>query len=646
LHQFDPPPKNPNFVGRVAELQTIYHNLQANDGRKPIRVAIHGLGGVGKTTLAAEYAHRFRRELGGVVWCSCDTRATLLTILASLASTIHAVPQDDRNLEKAARTALRWLDAQASPWLLVYDNVTSPDVIREFLPQGQTRLLITSRFGDWRSWAATLPLGVLAEEQAVQFVQDRSGCDDAKEAAQLVEALGRLPLALDHAAAFCKQTSTSLSDYLQTLERRLAAVPAGVEYTASFQAVYELSMVAATNMAKEAPYLLRLLSFLAPDRIPRFVVDDSILENDARDRALIALGASSLINPGPDQTISMHPLVRLLARSKVRENGTEQDALRAITRRMEQLLPKLSLYEPEKWPRLRALIPHVLSLAENTEWTKDSGRDFVKAATAVGQLLWAYEARRDSEMLYRRAIRIGEDLLGPDDRDVNDALSDLAIICSNTDRLPEAEDLAKGAHATALRLYDGKHPTVGIRIQVLAFIYQKRGKLAEAEQVYRTSIESIDLPPNRHENYIWRANLAHCLWQGQRFNEAERFARDALERAALIAPNGNDNTGRATIYLSLILKDTGRLAEAKTHAKAAVKVLASTVGKTHPTVGWGLGTLAQILLKQGLPKEALQEAETALSILSIKRDEADPWIKQARETQTLAQEAVRRSVGA
>jgi hypothetical protein len=147
------PPRIASFTGRAEQLDKLDAILmqdkpaavtQASVGR----AAVQGIGGVGKTALAVEYAHRFRGLYAGVCWSPAETRTGLLSALATLAVTLGAATADEADVEKAAKAALRRLAEQRATWLLVYDNVPAPDAIADLLPSAGARVLITSRFSD------------------------------------------------------------------------------------------------------------------------------------------------------------------------------------------------------------------------------------------------------------------------------------------------------------------------------------------------------------------------------------------------------------------------------------------------------------------------------------------------------------------
>jgi hypothetical protein len=132
------PPRIASFTGRADELDRLDAILMQD---KPAavtqavgRAAVQGMGGVGKTSLAIEYAHRYRNLYAGVCWCPAETRTGLLSALATLAVTLGAATAEEADVEKAAKAALRRLAEQRATWLLFYDNVTAPENVAELLP--------------------------------------------------------------------------------------------------------------------------------------------------------------------------------------------------------------------------------------------------------------------------------------------------------------------------------------------------------------------------------------------------------------------------------------------------------------------------------------------------------------------------------
>jgi TIR domain len=199
------PPRVPSFTGREDELYRLdailIHDKPAVVTQAVGRVAVQGMGGIGKTSLAVD-AYRYRNLYAGVCWCPAETRTALIGALAGLGAALGGPLSQETDTEKAAKAVLQRLAEQRATWLLIYDNAASPSALDGLLPSAGARVLITSRFSDWTGLADELGLNTLPPEEAVAFLQSRAGREDAVGARTLANSLGYLPLALDHAAAY------------------------------------------------------------------------------------------------------------------------------------------------------------------------------------------------------------------------------------------------------------------------------------------------------------------------------------------------------------------------------------------------------------------------------------------------------------
>ncbi len=192
------------FVGREGALEQLATGL-AGEGVVAVTqvAAIHDLGGVGKTQLAARYARRRRGDYEVIWWLRAEQPATLRADLAALAVALGLVDVDVDERDGVA-VASGWLERNGR-WLLVFDNVTSPGAIAELVPEGEGgHVLITSRaHADWRSLnARPLPLDVWEREESRAFLRARTGEQETGVLDEVADALGDLPLALEQAAAY------------------------------------------------------------------------------------------------------------------------------------------------------------------------------------------------------------------------------------------------------------------------------------------------------------------------------------------------------------------------------------------------------------------------------------------------------------
>jgi hypothetical protein len=337
------PPRIPSFTGREDELYRLdailSHNKPAVVTQAVGRVAVRGMGGVGKTSLAVEYAYRYRNLYAGVCWCPAETREELLAALAVLGATLGDAPSDGADTEKAAKAALQRLAKQRATWLLVYDNVTGPSELVGLLPSAGARVLVTSRFLDWSGLADEVTLDILSAEEAVAFLQGRAGREDAVGARTLAEALGCLPLALDHAAAYCRRAQISFAEYAARALSLIEKVPRESMYPKSVAATFDLALDEAETRCSAAEEVMRFLGYCPPVRVPIYLLQ-GLTDSE---EAIAALAELSLIRHDPYNddmpAVSVHRLVQAVARNRSETKGTAKAAIEQVTTAVSKLPP-------------------------------------------------------------------------------------------------------------------------------------------------------------------------------------------------------------------------------------------------------------------------------------------------------------------
>ncbi len=212
------PRRNGFFTGREEVLARLHAELTSG-GRAAITQAISGLGGIGKTAMAIEYAHRHKDDYACVLWTNAASEGALTAGFASFAEGLGlAVGQEQAETVKAVK---RWL-ATNRGWLLILDNADAPEVVTDFLPNPLTgAALLTSRATNFDALtiAQAVELGVMTRDEAQEFLRKRTGRNllDAEGAAarELAEELGYLPLALEQAAAYVKAKRVSFAKYAE-----------------------------------------------------------------------------------------------------------------------------------------------------------------------------------------------------------------------------------------------------------------------------------------------------------------------------------------------------------------------------------------------------------------------------------------------
>jgi hypothetical protein len=270
---FNVPSRNPHFTGRGDLLTLLRQRLTATSAGAVVQAgAVHGLGGIGKTQLAIEYAHRYAADYDLVWWIPAEKPVAIAGRLAALARRLD-LPEPS-SLDEQVQLLFDEL-GRRHRWLLIYDNAEAPAALHGSRPPtGAGQVLITSRNPAWRGIAATVELNVLGRTETVNFLRQRLelGSSDYEPILhQLAHALGDLPLALEQAAAYIEETAISPAGYLALLGERAAELLSLGHPTDSEHTVATTWTVALQRLHDQAPAavdLLRLCAFLAPDDIP------------------------------------------------------------------------------------------------------------------------------------------------------------------------------------------------------------------------------------------------------------------------------------------------------------------------------------------------------------------------------------------
>lgn len=193
------PPRNRNFTGRVELIKRLKESLKP--GQHTALTAINGMGGVGKTQLAIEYAYRHSAEYNAVWWIKSEDTTTLASDFAGLAGELGFDVEGVADQPAIVKAVKQWLE-QNIGWLLIFDNVVKPEDVRPYLPRGRTgHTIITSPYTVWSGVAKPLEIEVMEPGEAVEFLLKQTGSDDEDSAKQLAKELGYLPLALEQAGA-------------------------------------------------------------------------------------------------------------------------------------------------------------------------------------------------------------------------------------------------------------------------------------------------------------------------------------------------------------------------------------------------------------------------------------------------------------
>lgn len=632
----------PNFTGRQDELNKLHEALSKTDQAiaaitQP--TAVHGLGGVGKSILAKEYAWRNKESYQGVWWINAEEESEITTGLINLGA--HFIPglKDVPEKQNAADATLNYLsthfEGDENPWLLIYDNIETEEIYRKHAPKGGAKVLLTSRQSNFSNQITPIEVSSWPLEDAISYLEDESGRTfDESRATTLAETLGCMPLALSHAAAFLRHNQAiTVENYLKNIEKYLNKAPENADYPDAVFATYQTAIDDCEARATGAKALLSLAAFMAPDAIPYEIYSQEpehypealqpLIENeDLFLEALGTLNRFSLIKlEANNKTFSLHRLVQAATKDSLQE---EQETWLASG------ITALAAAQPEQtfehWPAFERLLPHVQHIIT-------SAPDEIEAplGTLLNNIAFYLKQRADylsAEPLYSRALEIDEKNLGPNHTNVAIRLNNLANLLVEKNRLKEAELLFQRAINIHETNYGPDHQTVATDLNNLAILLTKVERLEEAETLYRRALK-IDEKTfgTGHPKIANRLNnLADLLSKTNHIKEAELLFKRALNIDKNNFGSNHPNIARDLNNLSALLYTTKRMNEVEPLLRQALEIHEKSFGPDHPNVAISLSNLAALLRDTKRLEEAEPLYIRALTIFKAVFSEGHPNI--------------------
>jgi hypothetical protein len=456
-----------HFLGRDDAIESIDRALSAGQGRAAI-TALHGLRGVGKTTLAAAYAARRRANDRATWWIRAQTESTMRADLASLGVSLGWVAADEK--EESALAAVRErLRDEGEGLLLIYDNAIGEASLRGYLPPGgAARVLVTSNDPNWRKVAVPVEIEVWPKDVGAKYLIVRTGREkELADAEALSETLGGLPLAHEQAAAYCERLKVSLAEYCRRFDasptRLLDAdkdAPAEYRDGLTVTRTFALAIDEAAKLHPAAKPLIVHAALLAPEPIPLFLFAEarekfgeplaSGLADDGLDEAIAALRAFALVDRETiaderdpsitTDTIRLHRLVRIAAAGRLQGEAADE-VRRALIEAMAAVFPRDVYDDPGVWPRARRLDALALDLVVGSAapaWAAASDMSYLLSVLGRyrRRALAAYSKARP---LLERALAISEKIHGaehletaPDLNNLGDLLRQLREVWART----------------------------------------------------------------------------------------------------------------------------------------------------------------------------------------------------------------------
>jgi tetratricopeptide (TPR) repeat protein len=634
--------RNPFFTGRENLLIGLDEHFSTEHVAALTQpYALSGLGGIGKTQLAVEYAYRYRERYRAIFWVRAASRDTLVADYVVIADLLH-LPEKNEQDQNAIVAAVRYWLTRHAGWLLILDNADDLPLVVDFLPVGSGgHILLTTRAQATGKIAKSVSIEKLDQDEGMLLLLRRAKqlAPDApldalplpmlSKAQVIVLALDGLPLALDQAGAYIEETDCGLAAYLELYQKRRKDLlkrrsMVSLEYPHTVASTWSLSFqqVEAANPA--AAELLRLCAFLDPDVIPEAIITEGasvlgpVLGPVATDplqlnEAIQALRRFSLVKRDADEKIlNLHRLVQVALKDGMDAQAQRQWAERTV-RAISAVFHKVTF---ANWPRCELCLPHAQACAELIDQHHFT---FPAAARLLMHTGWYLRERgqyTQAEPLLQRALAIREQVLGFNHADTASTLHHLARLYYLQAHYAQAEPLFQRALTIREQVLGPDHPDTAAALDHLAYLYQYQDKYGLAEHLFQRALAINERlrGPGHPDTATVLNDLGWLYYNQGKYEQSERcFERALMIREHALGPDHPDtaDTLRNVAYLYHL---RGRYAQAEPLFRRALAICEHALGPDHPTSAAILGDMGQSYLNQGRYAEAEPLLQRALTI--------------------------------
>ncbi|MDZ8083014.1 MAG: tetratricopeptide repeat protein, partial [Nostoc sp. DcaGUA01] len=673
-----PYPRNPFFTARETVLQEMRNALLTHK-----LAALSGLGGIGKTQTAIEYAYRYRHEYQAILWMRAASETELVSGFVRLAELFNLPVSQEKDESLVIAVVKQWL-ATHNGWLLILDNADDITMLREFLPGAhQGYVLLTTRAQATGIYQRIEIKKLLPEDGALlllrraKLIAEQAGLDGVSEEERiLAETISRemdgLPLALDQAAAFIEETPSSLAEYLQLYREEAARLLAergelAIDHP-SVAITFSLAFEKVLQRNPTAGDLIWVCAFLAPDAIPEEIFTEGAAElgenlsrlankplvQERRKKqtffnklfsffklhtyfshttldfvkVMAEAGQFSLIYRNPaNKTLDIHRLVQEVLKAEMDEDSRRVWAERIVCA-VTQVFPNA---EYANWRDCDRLLPHAKVAID---WIKQYQFESKTAALLFAKTGYYLNERgqySEAEPLYEKALSLRQRLLGEEHPHIATSYNNLAGLYESQGRYSEAEPLYEKALSLRQRLLGKEHPHVAQSYNNLAGLYKSQGRYSEAEPLYEKALSLRQrLLGEEHPDVAQSYNNLALLYNSQgRYSEAEPLYEKALSLGQRLL--GEEHPHIATSYNNLagLYESQGRYSEAEPLYEKALSLRQRLLGKEHPHVAQSYNNLALLYNSQGRYNEAEPLYEKALSLRQRLLGKEHPHVAQS-----------------
>jgi tetratricopeptide (TPR) repeat protein/transcriptional regulator with XRE-family HTH domain len=650
-------PRHPFFTGREEILQTVHALLTSSQSVALTQaVALSGLGGIGKTQGAIEYAYRYGKHYRAIFFLAAETDESLQASLQQIANQLQLPERQEAPPSQLIAAVQRWL-ATHRGWLLIADNVEDLDRLQPILPGAQQgALLLTTRSLMLGPLAHVLELPAMSSQEGVALLLRRARCvqasapgnalldqRDTDAAVEVVHLLERLPLALDQAGAYIEETGCSVQEYLQRYhdqrKRMLArrGLYAGT-HPDSVTATLLLSLEQVERRHQAATDLLRLAAFLAPEAIPEEllmkgaqmlgpVLCGALTDPYHFDQALAALRSASLVTRHSQvQMLSVHRLVQAVLQDQMESVERQRWCERAMqTLNLVPLSPDSAaqIEHGERYlPHIQACLAAVSE--KQIEVNQLQAADLCYKAGVYQESRGRYQ---QASVLLAQALAFREQMLGLDHPDLVPTISSLALSFQEKGDYGLAETLYQRAlQMREANPREATNPSMADILSDLALCYWRQGNYEQSELLYLRALPLLEQEQGQESGAvgIWCNNLALLYREMGRYEQAHTLFLQALPLYERFVGPEHPNTAVLLTNLGNLYRALGKYEEAEPLYLRALAIFEELAEPEHRYLSYSYQGLGHLYLCQGKSEQAEHSFRRALRLRERMLGEAHP----------------------
>ena len=596
------PIASPNFVGRVKELEDIHAKLQEGQGVSVC--AVEGMGGLGKSELALQYAQRYRQEYAARYWLSLRG-VGLAQAVVTLASRYLDLPEAMQSQTVEAQAAWYWQNWTPTEGkvLVIFDDVTDlASIPKQARPlSDRFQILVTTRKRKLSSQFAEIPLGVISEDEALELLRKLLGKSRVEKelvaAQSICEYLGYLPLAVELAGRYLQlDEDLRLSDYRQRLKitdesldlQETEEINAARGVIAAFELSWQELNAGTAKVAM-------LLGLFAPADIAWGLLEEmaaqlNIDEGELREARKQLNNLYLIKSIAEDRSrFAMHSLTRQFLQWKLAQ---EPDANRLFRETFVMFLLGIAKQIPQS-PTLD-LIARVAPAIAHLDMLSREMLDDIPNPEEDNNLAWAfagiarfYEGQGQyalAEVPFQRCLDAVKKILGDRHPDVATIINNLAELYRLQGRYAEAEPLYQKSLSLRQELLGDYHPSVATSLNNLALLYCSQRRYAEAEKLRLQCLEiERKTLGGKDPQFVSSLNSLAGLYKSQRrYAEAEKLYKQALSLGQELLGDRHPNVASSLSNLAGLYMAQKKYEIAESYFHEALKIYIETVGEDHP----------------------------------------------------------------